>query len=147
MSLHLKTVSEIDASPEEVWAVLSDLDAYEAWNPFMLSATGTLAEGERLDIRMRPPGGKARRFRPTVRAAVPGRELRWLGSVGVPGVFDGEHAFTIEATDGGSRLTHEERFTGVLVPLMARSLRRQILPAFEAMNAALKARAEAAVAC
>ena len=38
-----------------------------------------------------------------------------------------------------------ERFTGVLVPLFARNLNAHTLPGFNAMNAALKARAEAAV--
>ena len=35
-------------------------------------------------------------------------------------------------------------FTGVLVPLFARNLNAHTLPGFNAMNAALKARAEAA---
>jgi hypothetical protein len=39
----------------------------------------------------------------------------------------------------------QERFTGVLVPLFARNLDTHTLPGFNAMNAALKARAEAAV--
>jgi len=43
-------------------------------------------------------------------------------------------------------LAQEETFTGVLVPLMARSLDRHTQPAFEAMNAALKHRAEQPVA-
>ena len=77
-------------------------------------------------------------------AAEPGRELRWLGRVGAPRVFDGEHRFAIAPTAGGSRLVHEERFSGVLVPLLARSLRRDLPAAFERANRALKARAEAA---
>ena len=40
------------------------------------------------------------------------------------------------------RHPQDEDFKGVLVPLMARSLDRHTRPAFEAMNAALKHRAE-----
>ena len=80
---------------------------------------------------------------PTVVEATPGQRLRWHGRFGIPGIFDAEHSFTITARqEGGVRLSQEERFTGVLVPLMARSLDRHTQPAFEAMNAALKNRAE-----
>jgi hypothetical protein len=82
-------------------------------------------------------------FRPTVLEAVPGQRLRWLGRFLLPGVFDGEHSFTIESLAGGRvRLTQEEQFRGVLVPLLVRSLDRGTLPAFEKMNQALKRRAE-----
>jgi hypothetical protein len=146
MSLHLKTSIDIDAAPEEVWAVLSDLPAYPSWNPFIRELSGRLAAGERLDVTMQPEGGRAMRFRPTVLNAEPGRELRWRGRVALPGVFDGEHRFAIEPTAGGSRLLHEERFTGVLVPLLAKGLRTRTLPAFQQMNEALKGRAEARAA-
>jgi hypothetical protein len=142
MPLQLTTSIDIDAPPEAVWAVLSDLPSYPSWNPFIRKASGQLAAGERLDLTMQPEGGRAMRFRPTVLEAEPGRELRWLGRLVAPGVFDGEHRFAIEPTAAGSRLTQEERFTGVLVPLLARGLRKRTLPAFEQMNEALKERAE-----
>jgi len=61
---------------------------------------------------------------------------------GRAGVFDGEHRFAIEPTAGGSRLIQEGRFTGVLVPLLTKGLRKRTLPAFEQMNEAVKERAE-----
>jgi hypothetical protein len=143
MALHLATKIDIEASPETVWAVLSDLSSYPSWNPFIREASGTLAVGERLEVELQPARGRSMRFRPTVMAAEANREFRWLGRVLVRGVFDGEHRFTIEPTDGGSRLVQEERFTGLLVPFLARSLRRGTLPGFERMNEALKERAEA----
>jgi hypothetical protein len=145
MSKQLRTQIAIDATPERVWQVLTDFDAYSQWNPFMTRANGTLVQGERLTIRMQPAGGRAMTFRPTVIDAVPPRRLRWLGRLLVPGIFDGEHSFTIEPLDGGGvRLVQQEDFRGVLVPLLARSLDRRTLPAFERMNEALKQRAEAA---
>jgi hypothetical protein len=143
MALHLETKIDIDAAPEAVWAVLADLPSYSAWNPFIRDARGTVAAGERLELEMQPTRGRAMCFRPTVMSAEPGRELRWLGRLLVRGLFDGEHRFALEPAAGGTRLLQEERFTGVLVPLLARSLRRGTLPAFELMNEALKARAEA----
>ena len=143
MTLHLRTKTDIAASPEAVWAVLSDLPSYPSWNPFIREAKGTLAAGERLEVELHPARGRSMRFRPTVLAAQPGRELRWLGRLLVRGLFDGEHRFAIEPTASGSLLVQEERFTGLLVPLLARGLRRGTLPGFEGMNEALKQRVEA----
>lgn len=47
---------DIEATPERVWAVLGDLAAYPEWNPFIRSASGKLAEGGRLTLRMVPAG-------------------------------------------------------------------------------------------
>ena len=60
----LHTAIEIAASPEDVWAVLADLDNYPHWNPFIPRIAGTLAAGERLEVRLAPPGGAAMTFRP-----------------------------------------------------------------------------------
>ena len=45
---------------------------------------------------MQPPGGRGATLRPTVLEADPGRQLRWLGQLLLPGLFDGDHSFTIE---------------------------------------------------
>ncbi len=143
MPKQLRTEIHIDATPERVWQVLTDFAAYPQWNPFMTRASGTPTPGERLTIHMQPEGGRAMTFRPTVREAVPPHRLRWLGHLLLPGIFDGEHSFTIEPLDGGGvRLVQQEDFRGILVPLLATSLDRRTLPAFERMNQALKQRVE-----
>jgi hypothetical protein len=143
MAKQLRTQIDIDATPEQVWGVLTDFAAFPDWNPFMVRAEGDVRRGERLTIRMQPDNGRAMTFRPTVLEAEPNQRLRWMGRVLVPGVFDGEHSFTIEPLGAGKvRLIQEEEFRGILVPLMARTLDRGTLPAFEKMNHALKRRAE-----
>jgi hypothetical protein len=103
--------------------------------------------GARLRVTLDPPGGRQMTFRPKVLAVMPRRELRWRRRLLLPGVFDGEHRFAIEPFGAGRvRFVHEERFTGLLVPLFARGLDQHTRPGFDAMNAALKARAEAPVA-
>lgn len=145
MPKQLRTQIDINATPERVWQILTDFPAYPQWNPFMTRASGTPTPGTRLTIHMQPEGGRAVTFRPTVREAVPQRRLRWLGHLLVPGIFDGEHSFTIEPLDdGGVRLIQQEDFRGALVPLLAKSLDQHTLPAFERMNRALKQRAERA---
>ena len=89
------------------------------------------------------PGGRGATLRPTVLEADPGRRLRWLGHLVAPGIFDGEHTFTIQPLgDGQVRLVQHEQFRGLLAPLMAGSLDRHTQPGFELMNQALKRRAE-----
>jgi hypothetical protein len=134
---------EIDAPPSAVWAVLADTESYAAWNPFVRRLTGELRGGARLEAEIAPPGGRAMTFRPMVLAAEPDRELRWLGRLLVPGLFDGEHAFRLEPLDDGrTRFVQSERFDGVLVGLLRRTLEKTRL-GFEQMNEALKRRVEA----
>jgi len=143
MRKKLRSHVEIDATPQRVWQVLSDFGSYPQWNPFITRAEGQAQPSSRLVMRMQPVGARAVTLRPTVVESTPGHRLRWLGKYGIAGIFDAEHCFTITARDdGGVRLAQDETFTGVLVPLMARSLDRHTRPAFEAMNAALKHRAE-----
>lgn len=146
MATDLHTEIEIAAPAEQVWNVLADFPAYPDWNPFIPRISGPLTTGERLDVRLQPPGGPGMTLRPTVLEAAPGRALRWLGRLGIPGVFDGEHRFFIEPLgDGRVRFIQSERFSGVLAPLLLRLVGEKTRQGFEAMNQALKARAEAAV--
>jgi len=139
----LQTEIVIQASAEAVWVVLSDFPRHAEWNPFVKSIEGTLRAGEKLSVQICPPGGKGMRFKPRVLVAAPGRELRWLGRFLLPGLFDGEHYFIIEACpEGGVRFIQGERFSGVLVLLAKSSLQTGVKAGFEAMNLALKARVE-----
>lgn len=140
----IRTDIEIAAPPAEVWSVLMAFDAYGDWNPFMPSIQGDARSGERLTVEIEPPGGRRMTFKPTVLAAEPNQELRWIGRLLLPGLFDGEHALRIEPIDARrSRFVQQERFTGILVGLFHRTLDKTEL-GFEQMNAALKERVEAA---
>jgi hypothetical protein len=138
----LVTTIDIAAPPQRVWQVLSDLAGYPEWNPFIVAASGRLAAGERLILRMRPVDGGERTLRPTVAEVRTGALLRWRGRLGAPGLLDVDHRFLLEAVPGGTRLVQEEDFGGLLVPFVARTLDRGTLPAFVLMNEALKRRAE-----
>jgi hypothetical protein len=143
MTKQLNAQVDIDATAGQVWQVLTDFAAYPEWNPFITRASGKAATGSQLELRMQPVGGRGMNFRPTVVEASPDQRLSWLGKLFVSGIFDGEHSFTIEPREGGGvRLVQREEFRGLLVPLLAKSLDRRTLPAFEQMNQALKRRAE-----
>jgi hypothetical protein len=135
---------EIGAPAERVWRLITDFASHPEWNPFIRRISGEPTIGERLEVRIEPPGGRGMTFRPTVLNAEPSRELRWLGHLLVPGLFDGEHSFTIQPLEENRvRFVQREAFKGLLVPLFARSLDNNTRRGFEEMNRALKGRAEA----
>jgi hypothetical protein len=138
----LRTEIEFDGTPGEVWEVLADLPAYAEWNPFMRKIEGELRPGGKLQVRLEPEGERGITMHPTVLAAEPGRELRWLGHLLLPGIFDGEHRFLIEESGPGRvRFTQSERFGGIMLPLMWKKLRDGgTAKGFRAMNESLARR-------
>jgi hypothetical protein len=138
----LRTEIEFDGIPEEVWAVLADLPAYPEWNPFIERIDGALRVGGKLDVRLQPVGERGITMHPSVLAVEPGRELRWIGHLMIPGIFDGEHRFRIEEAGAGRvRFIQSERFGGILLPLLWKKLRDGgTAKGFRAMNEALAQR-------
>jgi hypothetical protein len=133
----LQASIQINATPQQVWAILTDQAAYPSWNPFIISSSGRVQVGATLTNVMHDATGNTT-FTPTVLVVEPGRELRWIGKVGPGGIFDGEHTFTIRQIRPGLVLfTQREDFTGVAVPFYEHWLHADTLPMFRAMDAAL----------
>ena len=138
----ITVTTRIDARPEEVWTVLADTARYGEWNPFVTRIDSELSVGERIEVRLEPENWKPMTMKPRVLVADEGRELRWLGRLGLPGIFDGEHSFTIAPDGDGVSFTHAERFSGMLVALMSKRLSQSsdLARSFASMNAALARR-------
>ena len=138
----LDAFADIDAPPEKVWEVLTDLASFPAWNPFIVRADGELREGGRLQVTLQVPDMRPVTFRPRLLAVRPGHEIRWRGVTGVPGLFDGTHALTVEPLpEGRSRFRTHEDVTGILLPVLGKVMRRT-QQGFERFAQAVKARAE-----
>lgn len=138
----IATEIQISAPPEDVWEILTDFEAYGEWNPFITSLQGHVITGNRLTVSISPPHGKAMVFKPTVKSVIHNKEFRWLGNVLLPGIFDGEHIFTLQANDSGCLFRQKENFSGLLVPLLWKSMKANVQQGFEEMNKALKKRVE-----
>ncbi|QTE30504.1 SRPBCC domain-containing protein [Pengzhenrongella sicca] len=141
MSIVLATTIDIDATPEQVWAVLADFSSYGEWSNFS-RIDGIPELGDRLKIRM--PGMA---FRPTITAATPDRELQWSEKFGSERFFLGEHNFTLVRTDdGGTRVHNTETFSGVLTKPFERFFANNHNDSgYAAFNRALKTRVETRV--
>lgn len=128
----------VEASAADVWQILLDLAGYRSWNPFITAAAGTIRMGERLNLTIAGPGGRAMACRPWVTAVEEPRYLEWLGRLALPGILDGRHSFTLTPTAGGGRtlLQQTETFSGLLIPFTASILARA-RAGFVAMNEAL----------
>jgi hypothetical protein len=146
MSKTLDSSIDIEAPARDVWELLIDFAAFPLWNPFIVDAEGRPQVGSQLRLRMQPVGGAAVKLQPRVVEVIDGQRLRWEGRFGVRGLFDADHLFIVEPRGAArSRLVQQETFSGLLVPFFGRSLDRGTLPAFQAMNMALKERAEKAI--
>jgi hypothetical protein len=138
----ITTTVDIAAPPGRVWETLMDFDTYREWNPFVVSITGRPAVGSRLVVRIALPRKRPTTLRPTVTEVKDEAVFEWFGSTGFKGVFDGRHRFELALSDAGTRFVHSERFTGILAGLVFRMIGDQTRSGFDAMNAALKDRAE-----
>jgi len=139
----LETKIEINASAEKVWKLLTTFKDFPNWNPFIREASGEIAEGAQLRVVLQSPGSSAMTFQPNLLMVQPERELRWLGRLLMPGIFDGEHIFKIEPlSENQIRFTQVENFRGLLVPFLWKSLDTNTRQGFENMNVAIKKLAE-----
>lgn len=141
----IETEITIHGTPEQVWEVLTDFRMYPDWNPFIREASGLIETGTRLELRLHPPGRRPITFRPTVREVVPHHELRWIGHLGPPGLFNAENMFLLEPIDTfQTRLRQSETFRGIFVPIIPNRLFENTRRGFEQMNRALQAVVEEA---
>ena len=132
---------DIDAQAEEVWEVLVDFKSWGSWNAFIPMVEGTLQAGERMRIRVVPPGSKPMIFKPEVYEVIPCKKILWGGSF-LKIIYRGDHAFLLEpAPDGKTRFRQIERFTGPMVLFMG-SMIKKTETGYHQMNLALKEEVE-----
>lgn len=111
---------DIAASPEVVWDVISNIEAWPSWNPDVKTATleGPLAVGSVFRWRA---GGVS--LTSTLGAVDPPSELSWTGrAMGIRAI----HTFRFEPNDGGTLARSEESWAGLVPTLLRGSSRRTL---------------------
>jgi hypothetical protein len=127
----------IRAPAERIWNLLTDAKGFPRWNSTVTRVDGQIREGEQL--RLHVPGTD-RTFTPKVSGVVPNERMIWTG--GFSPVFKGERRFELRPRDDGSTdFAMEERFSGLMLPLVRGSL-PDFGPVFERYANDLKHEAE-----
>jgi len=126
----------IHGSPTAVWHVLTTTSEYREWNPMIHRISGELREGNVVEV------DEGMLFHPRILAFRADSELRWRGHVWIPGLFDGEHRFVLEAHGDDTQLIQSELFTGILAGRITQGVIDQTVHAMREMNLALKTRVE-----
>ena len=143
----VQTHIDIEAPASLVWAIVADFRTYRRWNPLIRGVLGRPSAGTRIEMQLRSQGGEDVSVCSTMVRVREPRELRWLERWVVPGLFKSERRFRIESLpEGGVRFHHGEQAWGIMVPLLNQRRRLRAKPGFDAMNNALKQRAERACA-
>ena len=130
---------EIDARVEVVWSHVTDLAHYREWHAIIPYLDGELQEGAILETRVT---GVERPLRGKVLRLEPGRELSLL-ALWPLGLLRPVHTQRVEPLDAGrARYVCSETFSGLLLPLVASGIERNVGALYQATCEALKARVE-----
>jgi hypothetical protein len=129
----------IEASPDAIWAILTDASGYPTWDSGVEKVEGRIAPGEKIKVVSKANPGRA--FPVKVTAFTPGQAMTWTG--GMPlGLFKGVRTFTLAPQGNGTtRFTMREEYTGPLLPMIWRSM-PDLGPSFTQFASGLKQRAE-----
>ncbi len=129
----------IKASPEAIWAILTNAPAYPDWDPGVIRIEGRIAPGEKITAYTKLSPNKA--FPVKVAEFEPGRKMVWAS--GMPlGLFKGERTFTLSPKSNGlTEFTLREVFTGPLLPMIGRSI-PDMTSTFQQFAEGLKKQAE-----
>jgi hypothetical protein len=131
--------ARIDAAPDAAWARLTNAADFTRWNSTVSHLEGQIAPGQRLELEV--PLAPGRTFKPRVVSMEPAVRMVW--SDGAAPMFKGERVFSLSAdADGATTFEMTETLTGVLLPLLRRSL-PDFRPAFEQYAHDLKNASEA----
>ena len=131
--------TNIKASKETIWKLLTDAPNYPTWDPGVIRIEGTIAPGQQITAysKLNPNRG----FAAKVTEFVPGERMVWSG--GMPlGLFKGVRTFLLKPRgDGSIDFTLSEEFSGPLLPMIGGSI-PDMTQNFQDFVAGLKARAE-----
>lgn len=110
--------SVVEATPRQVWDVLTDAAEYARWPNGVVRVEGVVGPGERITVYSEVD--PRRSFPVTVTEFTPCARLVWRG--GMPlGLFSGVRTFTLRPTPrGDTEFTMREEYTGPLAPVLWR---------------------------
>lgn len=135
-----ESAATIDAPPEVVWGVLTDIAAWPSWESAVLRTEGTIAEGQK--VKIWPEVNPDRAFPVKVTTLDAPRRMVFQG--GMPlGLFRGTRTYVLEPTGTNQTRFHmQEVYTGLLSGMVTKSI-PNLQPSFDTFARGLKSQAEA----
>ena len=134
-SVHSEIV--IQASPAEVWSVLTDVQKMKEWNPVLVPVEGELKEGATLKYKFFQKSSNAVVISARVKQMVEGKLLNQSG--GIVGILTFDHKYILEPSNGGTKVIIHEDYRGIAVPFWNPNL---VEKAYSRLNKALQDRIE-----
>ncbi|HSS62719.1 MAG TPA: SRPBCC domain-containing protein [Candidatus Limnocylindrales bacterium] len=130
--------SSINASPERVWAVLTDGDRFPQWDSGIDRVEGKIEPGATIKLFVKVNPGRA--FPLKVTEFAPARRMVFTG--GMPlGLFRGVRTYTLQPNGSGTDFHMREEYTGPLLGMIWKSI-PDLDPSFQQFARGLKARSE-----
>ena len=136
---------DIAAPSTAVWRELIDWASYPDWNPMLRAIAGKPRVGAKINVSVASPVGTVQ-IPAVVMRLVVNSGITWHSKLPLSGLFDRDHIIEITPTPEGSRITQTQTFGGALARPASVFATGTVRAGLEAMNAALKARVEAATA-
>ena len=132
----------INATADQVWDVLTDLERYSEWNPLLSRGKGKVELGETVVVDVKSAKKDMNLVCKVVKVE-PKREFAWKFHVIHPILFRGVHSFQIEPLgENQVKFIDRETFKGLLLPTQIKDLTTHGLHAMIEMGKALKKRVE-----
>lgn len=133
----------VQAPADVIWEIVYDLPRWSEWNPTYPSAEGNVRIGETLNVTLALPGQPQQALKPRVLEWVPNEQLHWRLTM-LHGLISTTRYIEItQLAEANCIVDNGELFGGLMGPSLGRRMGRAVRRGFEAMNEALKERAEA----
>ena len=134
-SVHSKI--SIDATPSQVWEVITNTSQYNEWNSVMLLLEGSIKEGDLVKYRFTQEEGKFYDIPSKVKKIIPLSLLNQGG--GTFGIITFDHKYILEEKKGKTVLTIHEDYHGLFVPFWNPE---PVQKAYDRLNKDIKSRVE-----
>lgn len=134
---------EVNAPPETVWEVITDLPRYGEWNPFVRACRSTLKPGDPLQMEVRL-GNTTRQEEEVIREYDEGRGFAYSMRPPPLGALASFRSHRIEPLgEGKSRYYSHFELKGWLSPVVKAFVGAKLQTGFTGMSQGIKQRAEA----
>lgn len=138
------TEIEIQAPPEKVWSLITDIDKWHEWSPIVNASEGQAAVDSTVTITMmgKEAGKDGPKYKPRIIQLDEPNYFHWRAHMMAGFIFTNDKIIELTKTETGTKVTHKETFKGMMAVLMKKQMDKGVPPMLNAMNDALKKMAE-----